>query len=85
MVIRTSRTASFRRLEITESAPTDSHIIGETLIIEVTIHTIPEITVIHPGISHIFEAEQIVSIAIICTGSDKRDIANNEIVEIPKI
>ena len=81
MVICSARTAGDRILEITEPAPTDSYTIGKTFIIKITIHAILEITVVHPCIGYFFEAKQVVSIAVICSGSNKSDITNNEIVE----
>ena len=81
VVSRAAGSAGLRGFQVSETAPTNRHIICSRFIIKIAVTAVLKIAVIHPCVCYILETQQIPSIAVIRSGAHKGEVTDNEVAE----
>lgn len=80
MVFASTRTSCQRFFEIAETAPGDGNVIRGILAVEVSVHAILEIAMIHPDVGGSVNAEVVSPVRVIGSGALEGKIAQYQVV-----
>ena len=66
--------------EIAEAAPCDADVVGTVHTVEVAVHTILEVTVVHPDVLRTGNGEIVVAVDVVGSGALEGEVAQDDVL-----